>query len=137
MRQVDEVRHEQLLGELRGLLDTITGRAEDYLRGCASAEGGEVPGDCGWCPVCAAVALLRGQRSEIAERLVEQLSAAAQALRELLAEHRNGPAPGDPEEEPTGSEQRSERVQSIDVRRIDGRVLDDPVLDGEQAQQPC
>lgn len=145
VRQVDEVRHEQLLAELRDLLDTISGRAEDYLRACGASDGGEAPGACGWCPVCAAVALLRGQRSDAAERLVEQLSAAVQALRGLLAEQRTdaagGPA-GDPTAgasagDPTagasaGSEPRADRVQPIDVRRVGGRVLDDA-----QAQRRC
>lgn len=131
------MRHEQLLGELRDLLDTITGRTEDYLRACGSAEDGEVPGDCGWCPICAAVALLRGQRSDAAERLVEQVSAAVQALRGLLAEQRTEPTGDAPATDPAGSEPRSEHVQPIDVRRVDGRVLDDTALDDAQAQRHC
>nr|WP_228045963.1 hypothetical protein [Saccharopolyspora sp. HNM0983] len=124
-----------MLDELRELLDTISGRAEDYLRACASAEGDEPPGGCGWCPVCAAVALLGGQRSEAAERLVQQLVAAVRALRGLLAEQAAGSAPtGEPTAGPAGAptEPRAERVQPIDVRRVDGRVLD-----GAEANRRC
>ncbi|MFD0919758.1 hypothetical protein ACFQ16_08385 [Saccharopolyspora rosea] len=121
-----EANHEQLVEELRGLLDAIAERAEDYLRGCRpdGADG------CGWCPVCAAVALVRGQRPEVAARLTEHVAGLLQALRQVLAEQAAEPAA---EEEPD-EEQEKGKVQRISVRRVDGSVLREP---GNGADARC
>ncbi|GAA4614110.1 hypothetical protein GCM10023108_17410 [Saccharopolyspora hordei] len=106
-------KHEQLVEELRLLLDALAGRAEEYLRGCGTRAEAEERG-CGWCPLCAAVALVRGRRPE----LNDQLLGIVQLLRQAVADPE--PEPAQPErapEEPT-------KVQRIHVRRVGGTVLD-------------
>lgn len=114
MRAVDEARkHDQLVEELRLLLDALAGKAEDYLRGCAPRAESEERG-CGWCPLCAAVALVRGHRPD----LNDQLLGIVQLLRQAMAE----PAPP-PAEEPEPD--APAKVQRIRVQRVGGTVLDE------------
>ncbi|MER5388863.1 hypothetical protein [Saccharopolyspora sp. NPDC002686] len=119
MRAVDETRkHEQLVEELRLLLDALAGKAEEYLRGCDQAS--EPPSEagergCGWCPLCAAVALVRGHRPE----LNDQLLGIVQLLRQAMAE----PAPQPTEAEPEPD--APAKVQRIRVQRVGGTVLDE------------
>ncbi|MGI8311184.1 hypothetical protein [Saccharopolyspora hattusasensis] len=113
----DESRHDQLFEELRLLLDAAAGKAEEYLRGCdQDADSGGKAG-CGWCPLCAAVALLRGPRSEVNDQLV----GIVQALRQMLADQCPAAEPEESEEDvPVVS-----KVQRIRVQRVDGTVLAD------------
>ncbi|TDD54042.1 hypothetical protein [Saccharopolyspora elongata] len=119
----DESGYDQLLDELRQLLDVIAGKAEDYLSSCdEGAEPGSGTG-CGWCPLCAAVALLRGRRPE----LDDQLLGIVQSLRQMLSDQRPAEAPEESEEDvPAPS-----KVQRIAVRRVAGPVL----ADGEAASR--
>jgi hypothetical protein len=49
--------------------------------------------ECCWCPICRAVAILRGDRPEVTERLAEVLTAAAGGLAAVLdAAGRRAPA---------------------------------------------
>lgn len=126
---------EQVIEELRLLLDALAYRAEDYLlslgREAGRQDGGdcEPAGTCGWCPVCAVAAVLRGERPELTTRLAEQLAAMVTLLRQVLAEHHAGPA--EPASEPPAPPAASEedeppaeaKVQRIEVRRVSGRVL--------------
>ncbi len=48
--------------------------------------------DCRWCPLCQAVAVLRGERPELTAALADALTAAAAALR-TMAEPPHPPAP--------------------------------------------
>ncbi|GAA0537701.1 hypothetical protein GCM10011581_38440 [Saccharopolyspora subtropica] len=114
MRLVERMRDDQLVEELRLLLDAAAGKAEEYLRGCAQ-QGEAVRAGCGWCPVCAAVGLLRGQHPELKEHLV----GVVQALRALLADHQTE------SEEDTEDEPVPAKVQHIGVQRVAGRVLDE------------
>ncbi|RKT82465.1 hypothetical protein SAMN05421805_12238 [Saccharopolyspora antimicrobica] len=114
MRAVDEARkHDQLVEELRLLLDALAGKAEEHLRGCAPRAEDEERG-CGWCPLCAAVALVRGQRPE----LNDQLLGIVQLLRQAMAEPEPQPA-----EEPEPD--APAKVQRIRVQRVGGTVLDE------------
>ncbi|MCX2731005.1 hypothetical protein OOZ19_12195 [Saccharopolyspora sp. NFXS83] len=134
--------------EFRLLLDAAAWRAEEYLRGVGGPEhaehaehvaddaGGtgqdsdrrrsEADSSCGWCPICAVVALLRGERPELTSRLTEQLAGLVDLLRESLAEHRRAPAePAAPPAAPGDSgdaEPSAPKVQRIDVRRVRGRA---------------
>ncbi|GAA2340090.1 hypothetical protein GCM10009854_15620 [Saccharopolyspora halophila] len=109
----DEDRHEQLAEELRLLLDAAAGRAEEYLRGCEAPEDGQA---CCRCPFCAAMTLVRGQRTDI----TEQLLGVVQLLRQALAEHRDEtPAPPAADEEDVAEP----KVQRIQVQRVRGPVL--------------
>ena len=56
--------------------------------------------ECCWCPLCRAVAVLRGDRPEVTERLAEVLTAAAGALAAVL-DAAGRPAAGRP---PAGSD---------------------------------
>ncbi|QIZ36662.1 hypothetical protein [Saccharopolyspora sp. ASAGF58] len=113
----DESRHDQLFEELRLLLDAAAGKAEEYLRGCDQDADSGGKADCGWCPLCAAVALLRGHRSEVNDQLV----GIVQALRQMLADQRPAAEPEQSEEDvPVVS-----KVQRIRVQRVDGTVLAD------------
>ncbi|MBB5068163.1 hypothetical protein [Saccharopolyspora gloriosae] len=130
--------------EFRLLLDAAAWRAEEYLRGAGGAEHAEHAADdadgtgqgsdrrrsesassCGWCPICAVVALLRGERPEPTSRLTEQLAGLVELLRESLAEHGRAPAEPAPPTAPGDSgdaEPPAPKVQRIDVRRVRGRA---------------
>ena len=92
------------------LLDAAANRAEQYLSGCEAPEDGQA---CCRCPFCAAMALLRGQRTDV----TDQLLGVVRLLRQALVEHQGG-AP-DPEPEPP----EPSKVQRIQVQRVDGPVL--------------
>lgn len=112
----DEDRHEQLAEELRLLLDAAAGRAEEYLRGCEAPEDGQA---CCRCPFCAAMTLLRGQRTDI----TEQLLGVVQLLRQALGEHRGEPSAPSPAADAEDDVPEPAKVQRIQVQRVQGPVL--------------
>jgi hypothetical protein len=58
------------------------------------AEG--LTGDCRWCPLCQAAAVLRGERPEVSAALADVLTATAAALRSFAGEQApGGPAAGE------------------------------------------
>jgi hypothetical protein len=103
----------KLAEELRLLIDAAAERAQPWLQKLAAAgEGGEHnPQTCGWCPVCNGVALLRGDRSELAAKAAEHVSGLLTVLRAALAD----PVARATEESPTRSDEP--RVQHIQVVR--------------------
>ncbi len=119
---------EQLVDELRMLLEAAASRAEEGLRGCAGTGGTD--GTDGtdadsrasssrWCPLCAATSVIRGERPELARLLVERFAEVVALLRQFVAE--GGPEPpGDVEQEPAAP-----KAQRIDVRRVDGRLREE------------
>lgn len=125
---------DQVAEELRLLIDALAFRAEDFLRkfgydsgSCAESAAGD-SGDgrsCGWCPVCAVAAIVRGERPELTARLAEQLSGLVTLLREIMAEqHRNPPPESQPAQPDSGMEPPTTgKVQKIAVQRVSGRVL--------------
>ncbi len=107
--------HDRLLEELRLLLDALAGKADEYLRGCAREGQPDEPGaGCGWCPLCAAMGLTRGQRPE----LNDQLLGIVQQLRQALVDHAE-PSP----DEPDDAQPEEPKVQRIQVQRVAGPVL--------------
>lgn len=115
----------RLAEELRLLLDALAERAQPMLNRLARADSAtdpdaeHVPATCGWCPVCAGVALLRGERPELAVRAAEHAAGLLAVLRSALAERTPAPAAEpamqhEPEHEPPSP---AERVQHITVRR--------------------
>lgn len=105
--------HDRLLEELRLLLDALAGKAEEYLRGCEQdPKQGE--SGCGWCPLCAAMALARGQRPE----LNDQLLGIVQLLRQALVDHDEHTA-----REPEDPQPEEPKAQRIQVARVAGPVL--------------
>jgi hypothetical protein len=102
----------RLAEELRLLLDALAERAEPMLNRLATAPAGEhTPATCGWCPVCAGMAVLRGERPELAVRAAEHAAGLLGVLRAALAERQ--PA------EPAAEEPEQAKVQHIAVRRRD------------------
>ncbi|RKT53301.1 hypothetical protein [Saccharothrix australiensis] len=103
----------KLAEELRLLLDAAADRAQPWLHRLA-ADGGHDARTCGWCPLCNAVALVRGDRSELAARAAEHVSGLIALLREALAEPVD--RPGGADEQPPAEP----RVQRIPVVRSAG-----------------
>lgn len=74
-------------------------------------------GTCQWCPICQFVAVLRGERPDVTDRVVEAGTALLSAVRAFVdatVPHPDGPAAqGDAESAPP-------RVQRIDLGKPDG-----------------
>ncbi|WP_245839707.1 hypothetical protein [Nocardia donostiensis] len=70
--------------EMRLLAEVVLERIEPALRH-AAAEGKPEWSNCNWCPVCAAAALVRGERHEVVAALAEHGTAIVTVLREALA----------------------------------------------------
>jgi hypothetical protein len=108
----------RLAEELRLLLDALAERAEPWLHRLAQAPDGEqaghTPATCGWCPLCAGLAVLRGERPELAQKAAEHTAGLLTVLRSALADHESAP----PAEQPPA--ESTQRVQHIAVRRSDG-----------------
>lgn len=98
----------KLVEELRLLIDVAAERAQPWLQRIATEGAGDHnPQTCGWCPVCNAAALIKGDRSELAAKAAEHVSGLLAVLRMALSEPAAAPEP--PADEP--------RVQHIQVVR--------------------
>ncbi|SFB46534.1 hypothetical protein SAMN05216266_112200 [Amycolatopsis marina] len=137
----DEQDVTSLAEEIRLLVELVVDRAAPWLDGVIAAghgtAGAERPDDtgpgCDWCPLCAIVAVVRGERPEFAARLLEQAAALVALLRAVLADrwqpqegvhmpgYRPAPRPEDVRaEDPVRADASSAtapRVQRIEVRR--------------------
>lgn len=105
----------RLVEELRLLLDAVADRAGPWLdRAAASGV------DCGWCPVCAVVALARGEPNRLASRGLDHAADLVALLRAVLADRWDPDTPHmpgfTPADEP-GPHGDRPRVQRIPVRR--------------------
>ena len=78
-------------GDTAGTAPTAHGAGEHGAESRPPATTG-----CAWCPVCAAVALFRGENHELLTLLASQLAALIALVREWLARHLPG-QPGSPE----------------------------------------
>ncbi|MBB4676691.1 hypothetical protein [Crossiella cryophila] len=116
----------RLAEEARLLLDAVADRAVPWLRKIAADApvDGHNPASCGWCPLCAAVAVLRGERPELAVRAADHLAGLLGTLRSAMEERVPAPpaAPHDPAAEPPPADQPAPppgapRVQRITVER--------------------
>jgi hypothetical protein len=109
----------RLAEELRLLLDALAERAEPMLNRLAAAptdeHGEHTPATCGWCPLCAGMAVLRGERPELAVRAAEHAAGLLTVLRAALAERE--PTPTKPD-----AEEPADRVQHITVHRRDSKA---------------
>lgn len=102
----------RLAEEFRLLLDALAERAQPMLNRLATApEDEHTPATCGWCPLCAGIAVLRGERPELAVRAAEHAAGLLSVLRTALAERE----PARPEREPEPPAR--DRVQHITVQR--------------------
>src|SRR5688500_11405672 len=106
----------KLAEELRLLIDAAAERMQPWLQRVAEAgDGSHTPATCGWCRPCKRVALLRGDRSELAAKAAEHAAGLVAVLRAALREPGTPPVPPEPSggaEEPSG-----QRVQHIKVIR--------------------
>ena len=71
--------------------------------------------ECTWCPLCQFIAVLRGERPEVTERVAEAGAALAAALRAFLDATSNAGAPSG-HHHPEGRPGSRPRVQRIDLR---------------------
>lgn len=112
----------RLAEEMRLLLDALAERAQPLLNRLAAAptdeHGEHNPATCGWCPLCAGIAVLRGERPELAVRAAEHASGLLAVLRAALAE-KPRPTQETPTQETPAPEDEpaNDRVQHIQVRR--------------------
>jgi hypothetical protein len=126
-----------LAEEMRLLLDTLADRAQPWLNHLSGVDGTvgtepHTPATCGWCPLCAGLAVLRGERPELAVRAAEHAAGLLSVLRSAVADHTPPPRPTpSPEHHWTGRDQSEAgpdradqdqpqepcRVQHITVRR--------------------
>lgn len=123
--------------ELRSLLDALASRAEPLLHKVGSTgDPQHTPATCNWCPVCASLALMRGQRPELAVRAAEHAAGLLAVFRAAMQDHAthehadtHGPGhapaafaePAAPAEPRTRDEPATrQRVQKIELRRPGG-----------------
>jgi hypothetical protein len=93
--EADRAARERLAREARvtatTLLDWVGTRVEGAATtGTTRPEGTrprQSPGPCGWCPVCALVAAVRGEQPELTAHLAEQASGLLIVLRLLIQSH--------------------------------------------------
>lgn len=75
--------------ELTRLFSAVSGWARENF---PAPEGGTAGTTCEWCPLCQFMAVLRGERPELTERVTEAGAALLGALR-TLAESTGSPRP--------------------------------------------
>ena len=78
--------HTGLPSELRALALAALDRLEPAVDRLRTEPTTSANGTCAGCPVCALIAVLRGDRPELAARLAEQVGGALAALRAALEE---------------------------------------------------
>lgn len=116
----------RLVEELRLLADAVADRAGPWLDRVAADGMDESGATCTWCPLCAAVAVVRGEPNELAARGLDAAADLVALLRAVLADrwepgapHMPGFTPSGPSSSGAGSGPGagSVKVQPIPVRR--------------------
>ncbi|HEY2195623.1 MAG TPA: hypothetical protein VGH76_25430 [Actinomycetospora sp.] len=90
--EADRAARERLAREARATATTLLDWVGTRVDGAATPRAGttrppQSAGPCTWCPVCALVAAVRGEQSELTAHLAEQASALLVVLRLLLQSH--------------------------------------------------
>jgi hypothetical protein len=80
--------------QARRLMETLKAAVPAAEEPAQAAETTQLTGDCRWCPLCQAAAMVRGERPELSAALADILTATATALRQFAGE----PAPAEPEQ---------------------------------------
>jgi hypothetical protein len=133
---------EELRTYLAGALDLLE-PVVDRLREQPEPRPGPASATCAYCPVCALIAGLRGERSELAARLAEQAAGLLAVLRTALDEgvgaptadqssHAAQPATSAPSvtSPPVGTPTAERTVQRIPVSRdVHPRPVPEPFRD--------
>ncbi|MGB3445014.1 MAG: hypothetical protein WBA97_40280 [Actinophytocola sp.] len=106
----------RLVEELRLLADAVADRAGPWLdRVAADGSGGAT---CAWCPLCAAVSVVRGDPNELAARGLDAAADLVALLRAVLADRWEPGVSHMPGFTPSShSSSTSVKVQHIPVRR--------------------
>jgi hypothetical protein len=108
----------RLVEELRLLVDAVADRAGPWLDQVSAAE--HPAGSCTWCPVCALVAVLRGEPNELVTRGLDGAADLVALLRAVLADRWEPGAPHMPGFTPRPSQPAGgQKVQRIPLRRAD------------------
>jgi len=102
----------RLAEELRLLVAAVADRAGPWLDRVAAEPA---DGSCSWCPLCAAVALVRGEPNALAGRGLDAAADVVALLRAVLADRWEPGVSHMPGFTP--AEQPSPKVQHIPVRR--------------------
>ncbi len=107
----------RLVEELRLLVEALAERAGPWLDGVAAEH--ESGGSCSWCPLCVAVAVLRGEPNELAVRGLDGAADLVALLRAVLADRWEPGVSHVPGFRPSPGTTRPARskVQHIPVRR--------------------
>jgi hypothetical protein len=87
-------RHSDVAAELWSLAETVLTRLEPVLRQAVEEQSERPKQGCSWCPVCALAALLRGEQHDLLTLLASEGATVLALLRQIMAEHAGGPAPG-------------------------------------------
>lgn len=134
MTEQDTSHATSLAEEIRLLVEMVVERAAPWLEGVISAGHGQETeqqphetSDCGWCPLCALVAVAKGERPEFVAKLMEQAAQLVALLRAVLADrwepeggvHMPGFQPAAKPRPAHDDPVPSVRVQHIAVRRRD------------------
>lgn len=64
----------------------VAGLSGMFAGQAAPADGEPASGDCRWCPLCQAAAVLRGERPELSAAMADILTTASAALRSFAAQ---------------------------------------------------
>jgi hypothetical protein len=103
-----------LAAEALRLMSTVQDWAQGWGEHGPGGPGGANAGpECQWCPICQFIAVLRGERPEIIERVTEAGTAIVAALRMLVESAANGGATVTPDRH--ASPKQSPRVQKINL----------------------
>jgi hypothetical protein len=105
-----------LAGEFRALADTLLERITPLLDPLLDADA--TPASCANCPVCAVLALLRGERPELAVTLAHHAAGVLGALRTVLDGYPEGPAREGTNGDGGTHGAGRRRVQRIPVTRV-------------------
>lgn len=116
---------DQTAEELRQLALGLLDRAEPFVRTLLSdlrerveqASDTEHSAACTWCPLCATVGLLRGERPELATAIATHADGLVAALRTILTPPPAGSAGSARPAGPAGPPPEPPPVQHIEVRR--------------------
>jgi len=111
----------RLVEELRLLIDAVADRAGPWLDRVSTAGSTEEhpAGSCTRCPLCALVAVLRGEPNELATRGLDGAADLVALLRAVLADRWEPGAPHMPGFTPTPRPTGPRQVQRIPLRRED------------------
>lgn len=118
----------EFAAELKLLAESVLERVEPVLR--RAADGQVEWASCGWCPVCAAAALVRGEHHEVLQTVADHGTAIVTVLREALAgvpvepvmpedgpdhQHNHGVSQDDSADTDSGAGQRSSRSRYVSI----------------------